>query len=180
MNILETSLAGHQPEFLAFARRRLPDPEGASDAVQESWLKAIKSAHTVRQPEQLKAWFYRILRHTITDIHRRRQREAERREEWLAESRNPSAETEGRICPCVHELLPTLNPGYAALLAGRDAGNKTSPSGQGTGRAANTRAVRLHRARRQLKARLVAHCQACATRGCMSCECDGRSGGRKG
>lgn len=76
MTNLETSLLQHLNEFLAFARARLGDPDLAADVVQESLLKALKSAPESRDVENVRAWFYQILRRTIIDLHRRKQTEA--------------------------------------------------------------------------------------------------------
>ena len=40
--------------------------------MQESLLKALRSADGLRDEENAKAWFYRILRRTIIDLYRRR------------------------------------------------------------------------------------------------------------
>lgn len=72
MNNTETELLENVKEFVAFARRRLGDPELAADAVQESLLKALKAADQIRDEENARAWFYRILRRTIIDLYRRR------------------------------------------------------------------------------------------------------------
>jgi DNA-directed RNA polymerase specialized sigma24 family protein len=61
-----TSLLKNVDEFTGFARKRLADPELAADAVQESLLKALKAADQIRDEENAKAWFYRILRRTIS------------------------------------------------------------------------------------------------------------------
>ena len=56
--------------FTAFARGQLGDAELARDAVQESLLKAITAEHQPQETDVVR-WFYRILRRTIIDLHRR-------------------------------------------------------------------------------------------------------------
>ncbi len=72
MQRLEEHLLKELDTFTAFARRRVSDPHLAADVVQESLLKAVKSADQLRDDESITAWFYRILRRTIIDLYRRR------------------------------------------------------------------------------------------------------------
>lgn len=62
------------PKLLAFARARL-DPEGAQDAVAETMSRAVDSIHSYRwEGRAFDAWLFGILRHVITDAHRRQGR----------------------------------------------------------------------------------------------------------
>lgn len=62
------------PKLLAFARARL-DPEGAKDAVAETMSRAVDSIHSYRwEGRAFDAWLFGILRHVITDAHRRQGR----------------------------------------------------------------------------------------------------------
>lgn len=72
MERIDSYLLDNMNEFVGFARKRLGDPELAADAVQNSLLKALKAADQIRDQENAKAWFYRILRRTIIDLYRRR------------------------------------------------------------------------------------------------------------
>jgi RNA polymerase sigma-70 factor, ECF subfamily len=65
MSTLEEQLLNNLNDFVRFARKRLAGPELAADAVQESLVKALKSADQIRDEENAKAWFYKILRQTI-------------------------------------------------------------------------------------------------------------------
>jgi RNA polymerase sigma factor (sigma-70 family) len=112
-----TSLLKNVDEFTGFARKRLADPELAADAVQESLLKALKAADQIRDEENAKAWFYRILRRTIIDLYRRR----DARDRALAELEKeldppPDTEEERIVCACMERLLPLMTPQYSVLL----------------------------------------------------------------
>lgn len=99
--------------FTGFARSRLGDADLARDAVQESLLKAITAEHQPRG-EDVTRWFYRILRRTIIDLHRRR----DARERALARYKSepdstPDTEEEKVLCACFERLMPELPEQYA-------------------------------------------------------------------
>src|ERR1051325_5931746 len=115
-NAAESALAGHIDEFVAFARRRLNDPELAADVVQESLLKALRSADQLQTEESVRAWFYRILRHTIIDLYRRRAVE----KKALEQLSEPDVAETNAVCRCLDRLIPQLKPEYAALIRAVD------------------------------------------------------------
>jgi RNA polymerase sigma-70 factor (ECF subfamily) len=167
------TLLDNVDEFTNFARKRLSDPDLAADAVQESLLKALKAADQIRDEENVKAWFYRILRRTIIDLYRRR----DARDRALAglerELNSPADEEETRIvCACMERLLPIMTPQYSALLQRIDL-NEESPDSVAAslGISRGNLNVRLHRARQQLKRRLEENCRVCAKHGCLDCHC---------
>jgi RNA polymerase sigma factor (sigma-70 family) len=176
MKTLETSLLEHLSEFLAFARKRLSSPELAADAVQESLLKALKSGDELRDDESARAWFYRILRRTIIDLYRRDDVHARAVEKLKAELEPQGAadvEEDNLTCRCFQALLPTLKPEYADLIEHLDLGGESpDAASHRLGISRNNLTVRHHRARQQLKERLLLSCQSCATHGCLDCTCD--------
>ena len=177
---LATTLLGNLAAFQAFARRRVADDQLAADAVQESLLRALKSDQKFSADDNALAWFYRILRNVLTDLHRRndaRTRGLERfaRESALAQEADDT-EVESTACACFRALLPTLRPEYARVLELSDLnGEPTDEVAQQLGISKNNLKVRLHRARRQLRERLEQTCQMCATHGCLDCTCDSNS-----
>jgi RNA polymerase sigma factor (sigma-70 family) len=172
MEKIET-LLDNVHEFTGFARKRLGDPELAADVVQESLLKALNAADQIRDEENAKAWFYRILRRTIIDLYRRR----DTRDRALAGFERelnsmPDKEEEGVVCACLERLLPGMTPQYAGLLQKIDL-NQESPDSVAAslGITRSNLNVRLHRARQQLKRRLEENCRVCAKHGCLDCHC---------
>jgi RNA polymerase sigma-70 factor (ECF subfamily) len=170
---LESYLLKNVNEFAGFARKRLGDPELAADAVQESLLEALKAADQIRDEENAKAWFYRILRRTIIDLYRRR----DARDRALAELEHtldskPDAEEERVTCACMERLLPAMTPQYSTLIGRLDL-NEEAPEAvaESLGISRNNLNVRLHRARQQLKQRLEENCRVCAKHGCLDCHC---------
>ena len=71
MQQIETQLLRELEKFASFVRARVGDPHLAADVVQDSLLKAVKSAEQLRDNESVTAWFYRILRRSIIDLYRR-------------------------------------------------------------------------------------------------------------
>jgi len=173
MSTLEEQLLNNLSEFVGFARRRLADPELAADAVQESLLKALNSADQIRDEENARAWFYKILRRTIIDLYRRRDARHRALAEFELEvSSSPDADEERMICACMERLLPTMAPQYADLIRRLDL-NEEAPDtvAASLGISKNNLNVRVHRARQQLKQRLEDNCRLCAKHGCLDCQC---------
>ena len=175
---IESHLLENVREFTAFARKRLGDPELAADAVQESLLKALKSSDQLRDEENTRAWFYRILRRTIIDLYRRR----DARDRAAAELERelnvaPDTEEERIVCGCMERLLRRMAPQYAELIRRIDL-NEEQPETIATelGISKANLNVRLHRARQQLKSRLEENCRICAAHGCLDCHCGGSQG----
>lgn len=170
---IEAQLLGELEKFTQFVRARVGDPHLAADVVQDSLLKAMKAANHLRDEESVTAWFYRILRHSIIDLHRRRatnQSALDRLERELDSP--PGTEGERVACACVETLIPTLHPEYAELIRRLDLGGETPESVGGTlGLTANNLRVRHHRARQQLRERLEQTCRLCAKHGCLNCTC---------
>jgi RNA polymerase sigma factor (sigma-70 family) len=173
---LSTTLLANLAAFQGFARRRLGDDQLAADAVQESLLRALKSEAALSHDENLLAWFYRILRNVLTDLHRRRAAQGRAMERFAAEM-EIADETDDALqqtaCTCFRGLLPTLRPDYAEVLQLSDLdGQPAGAVAAKVGISRNNLKVRLHRARRQLRERLEQTCQVCATHGCLNCTCN--------
>src|ERR1700732_2072348 len=64
------------PRLFAYATRRLPTREQASDAVGEAVTRAVASIDRLRNDGAgFDAWMYGILRHVVVDVHRAASRE---------------------------------------------------------------------------------------------------------
>lgn len=178
MQRLEEHLLKELQTFIAFARSRVGDPHLAADLVQDSLLKAVKSADQLRGDENVTAWFYRILRRTIIDLYRRRdaaQRAVERLEGEL--NLPPDDEEERVACACMNALIPTLKPDYADLIRQLDLeGRAPEQVATAANLTANNLRVRHHRARQQLRERLEQTCHLCAAHSCLDCTCGSEAG----
>ncbi len=173
MSRLEESLIENLHVFTAFARSRVGDPHLAEDVVQESLVKALKSANQPAGVEDTVTWFYRILRHSIIDLYRRdaaRKSALEKFERELPEA--PDADVDKVLCQCFKRLLPAIPENYRELLQHIDLdGEDTAQTAADLGLTRNNLTVRLHRARKHLREELVKNCRSCAKHGCLDCTC---------
>ncbi len=170
---VEAPLLANLQTFVAFVRSRIGDAHLAEDVVQESLVKALAALNQPAREEDIIAWFYRILRHAIIDLHRRRavkQTALERLEQEL--DAPPDPEEQRVVCGCVKNLISTLKPDYAELVRRLDLENESPEQvGVALGMTANNLRVRHHRARQQLRERLEQTCRLCARHGCLDCTC---------
>jgi RNA polymerase sigma-70 factor (ECF subfamily) len=177
MGPVENQLLENVREFTAFARKRLGDPELAADAVQESLLKALRSADGLRDEEKTKAWFYRILRRTIIDLYRRRDARERAAADLEREMRSVRMRRGSGSCAAASSVCCPVAPQYAELIRRVDL-SEQQPEALATelGITKKNLNVRLHRARQQLKRHLEENCRICAAHGCLDCHCGGSQG----
>lgn len=173
------TLVDSRKVFVSFLRRHLPDVEIAEDIFQQSLFKALANPVTLKDPESVVPWFYRILRNSLIDFYRARGSEDRKNaafvQEFLgdeAEALSEGSEIQASICGCLKELIPSLKPEYANLIQEIDLnGRRMGDISSELGISANNLSVRLHRARQALKTSLIRSCGACTEHGCLDCTC---------
>ncbi len=103
--------------FVEKARRSLPLHD-AEDAVQETASKAALALHTLEDPDQLRAWFSRILWNECTNRAKRLAWESERRVELPETSAEGSGEEEAGEGPAlaVRESAAGYGEDFSVLL----------------------------------------------------------------
>ena len=163
--------------FLRFLERRIASPAIAEDILQSAYLRALEHEAELRAGESSTAWFYRILRNAIIDFYRHRSVEDRALSEWAKELETevaPNDLTQDLVCRCIAKVLPLLPRNYAEILSQVDLNEVPLASFASRKRitAANA-AVRVHRARKALKQRLIETCGACAIHQCLNCNCIG-------
>jgi RNA polymerase sigma factor (sigma-70 family) len=172
MATVETLLAD-RARFLAFVAKRV-GPEDAEDVLQAALVRALAHAQDVRDDERVVAWFYRILRNAVAD-HWRERASSRRVEEALTSEPWPEAAVPSdaaALCRCFEPLLEALPPAQARVLRRVDLQEaRLIDVAAEDGVTSNAAMVRLHRARRALRARLLETCRACAEHGCLDCSC---------
>lgn len=170
---LEDALVKNLKAFVAFARKRVGDPELAADVVQESLLSALKAQKKPESESDIVSWFYRILRNSIIDVYRRRDAGKRALAEFEAEfPKTISSSDEKAICQCFKRLLPELPSSYRAVLERIDLGDgEISSVASELGTTPNNVTVRLHRARKRMRDELVRMCRVCSKHGCRNCSC---------
>lgn len=100
-----------RPRLYQFIRKRVADPSDAEDIVQEVFFELVEACRMMQPIEQVSAWLFRVARNRITDLFRRRKREALRREA-IDLSRH------GEVLP-LEEWLPSPDAGPEAAYARR-------------------------------------------------------------
>jgi RNA polymerase sigma factor (sigma-70 family) len=73
-------LARERSRLRNFIRRRVADREDAEDILQEVFYELVESYRMMKPVEQVTAWMFSVARNRITDLFRKRSREAARTE----------------------------------------------------------------------------------------------------
>ncbi len=168
-------LLDQRRHFLRFLERRVSSPALAEDILQNAYLRALEHSANLRSDESSTAWFYRILRNAVIDHYRHRTVEDRALELWAAELENeiaPSELTNDIVCRCIARALSTLKPAYAQILNEVDLAESSLAAFAAAHNITQQNAtVRIHRARKALKQRLIETCGTCFAHGCLNCNC---------
>ena len=157
-------------EFVAFARRRVPQQADAEDVVQQALMTAARSLCAIREQGAVIPWFYQVVRTTVAD-HLRAQARAARRPDSLDAPYTMPPHEVGN-CACSVTLLAELPAPYVDILTRIDVLEEpVERVAADLGLTANNATVRLHRARRALRDRLEACCGCKSAEECQSCAC---------
>ena len=174
-------LVEHRDEFVGFLVKRVGERQLAEDLFQEAFARSLDRVSQVRAEESVVAWFYRTLRNTIVDHHRKlgsSGRALERLAVELAETVAPPPELHASVCRCVSRLADDLKAEYADALREIDVnGLAVTEYAEARGITANNAAVRVFRARDALRKQLARSCRTCAEHGCLDCTCGGGASG---
>ena len=86
-----------------FIRKRVADRDDAEDVLQDVFYELVEAYRMMRPVEQVTAWLFRVARNRITDLFRRKKREAMRNE--------PAKVTEDGELLQLEDLLPSPEVG---------------------------------------------------------------------
>ena len=153
--------------FLPLARRVAGDDDLAHDALHEAWIIVMQRLHTYRGGPPACPWVHSIVRHEASRTVRPRAREEpldaphERMADWrLPEADAYAAELRRVLLEAIDELPPT----YREVVRLRDVEEHTTAEvAEQLHISKRNAAVRLHRAHRLLRTRLLAHRGSTAT-----------------
>lgn len=174
------ALNAQRAAFKGFLTARLGSETEAEDVLQNGLLKAVQRSGELQDDTKLSAWFYRILRNAVVDHYRNRGAKR-RRDHILEETLTALGEDVGpapkqwdaQICSCLASIVDTLKPQSAELLRRVDLmGESVQVAARALKMTPNNASVTLHRARKDLRARLESFCGACAEGACLDCNCD--------
>jgi len=92
-----------------FIRKRVPDPGDAEDILQDVFYELVEAYRMMKPVEQVTAWLFRVARNRITDLFRRKNREAQRTA--------PATLAEDSEAFLSGDLLPSADAGPEAAYA---------------------------------------------------------------
>lgn len=133
----------------------------------------------MRADESVIAWFYRVLRRAVIDLHRTRKAN-QRRIRALAsdlkaageDTASPQAGDSLALCACLLPRIKSLPAAYAEVLWAIDIERRSiARVARERRRTVATMDVTLHRARKALRLELQRFCGACAEGKCLDCDC---------
>lgn len=147
--ILTEFILANQADFYRLAYSYVKDRDTALDVVQESIVKALTKVNSLRDPERVKTWFYRILVNESIDWYRRSQRLvplADRLEQEAAPEPDHSARLD------LYDAIERLNEKERTVVRLRYFEDlKLEEIAQVTGVNLNTVKTRLYKGLRHLK-----------------------------
>jgi len=164
-----------------YLRCMVRDAGEAEDLAQEAFLRAHRERETLKDPGAMLSWLYCIATNVSLDWLRKQTKDAKR------ESRADPAEIDPpdpaapsmqkvleqeQMSACVNRFLVGVPDAYRAVILLHDMHGLTGPEiASALGVPLSTIKIRLHRARRRLKAALEAGCKfSCDERGVLVCE----------
>ena len=172
---VSAALGENQTEFAAFVRSRIR-PQDADEVLQLAAARGIERAATLEDPDRVVAWLYRIHRNLIIDVMRAKaseQKYADTHGELpeFADAALADADFD-ELCRCIMAQTKRLRPSYASILNLVDAdGLPLSEAARELDVSVNNATVRLHRARKALREKMLEHCGVTDASECASCRC---------
>ena len=152
----------HARAIHRFLRDLLGNAADAADATQETFVRAFRQAHTVRQPERVVSWLFGIARNVYLEQVKARRRDTRDRRQCAqtavhVDQLTPEATLLGReAAEVVQQALSALSENRrAALLLRVDHGLPYSAIANVMGWTVAKTKVEVHRARRHLRACLA-------------------------
>lgn len=167
------TLLAHRHAFRAFLASRVGNEADAEDILQSGLVKALKHSGEVHDEQKAVAWFYQVLRNVLVDHVRSRNAAARRDEAWTRDTATLADDTEAhrQICACFEKLLPSLKPAHADLLRRVELQEESVASAaRSLGITPNNASVTLHRARAELRTKLMDFCGDCSCLDDCGCE----------
>ena len=106
---ISEAISRDRPRLRNFIRRRVTDAADAEDILQDVFYELVEAYRMMQPVEQVTAWLFRVARNRITDLFRRKSREASRTE--------PAPVSDDGELLLLEELLPSPDAGPEAAYA---------------------------------------------------------------
>jgi len=151
----------HHDRIYRYLLRLLRNPAEAEDLTQETFLRAYRRGNSLRDPEAVRGWLYRIATHAALDRLRQRKRQpaddSDEHTGHLPSAVSPSPSVievveRKETSACVQRCLDFLPDHYRAVILLHEAHGLTAPEiANLLGVSLFTVKIRLHRARQKLQ-----------------------------
>jgi RNA polymerase sigma factor (sigma-70 family) len=106
---ISEAISREQSRLRNFIRKRVADQSEAEDILQDVFYELVEVYRMMKPVEQVTAWMFRVARNRITDLFRKKKREALRND--------PGTLTEDGEVRWLEELLPSPDAGPEAAYA---------------------------------------------------------------
>ena len=110
---LNAYIVSHQEDFYRLAFSYVKNRDAALDVVQESIVRALSKSDSLRQPEYMKTWFYRILLNESMNHYRRNKRLVPL-EDSVADGPAPAGDPAERLD--LYAAIDRLDPKEQAII----------------------------------------------------------------
>src|SRR5271169_4104232 len=108
---ISEAIEREQSRLRNFIRRRVADRDDAEDVLQDVFYELVEAYRLMQPVEQVTAWLFRVARNRITDLFRKKQRDALRNE--------PTPVTDEGETLRLEDWLPSPDAGPEATYARR-------------------------------------------------------------
>src|SRR6201988_5114620 len=106
---ISEAIERERPRLRNFIRKRVADQSDAEDILQDVFYELVEAYRMMKPVEQVTAWLFRVARNRITDLFRRKKREA------LVST--PASTTDDGEEVRLEDWLPSLDGGPEAAYA---------------------------------------------------------------
>ncbi|MEM7584908.1 MAG: sigma-70 family RNA polymerase sigma factor [Acidobacteriota bacterium] len=169
-DLIARVLCDKRADFEAFVRARVRSEE-ANDVLQMAALRAIERADSLDDPDRVVAWLYRLHRNLIVDVIRKRSSD-HRVIDPAAEVPDQAPPLPSDLCACSVTQANHIRSAYSSILTLVDIGGMgLNEAARTLGITVNNATVRLHRARRALREKMLEHCGVSNFQDCATCRC---------
>ncbi|MFA7268301.1 MAG: RNA polymerase sigma factor SigZ [Sterolibacterium sp.] len=147
----------HKTRLRAYIAKRVRERDAVDDILQDVFLKAHVSLHTVKSQGSLTAWLYRIAANTIADYYRGLKPSEELPEELAAPEPEPDYIAE--LASCLQPLIADLPETYRLpLVLSEIEGLTQKEVATRLGLSLSGAKSRVQRGRKKLRQRLLECC----------------------
>lgn len=165
------ALQAHASALRRFVAARVR-PSDVDDVLQMAALRAVERSGSIEEPERILSWLYRVHRNIIIDLQRKHSRQEKLAGAAATDFPGQSAPEASIPCDCSLVQAQRIKPSYAAVLHLVDAGEASLTEAAAQLNISTSNAyVRLHRARKALRAAMREHCGVESLRDCIDCKC---------